>query len=166
MKARIFVIEFPMFGDIVERIEEAFEDMFEKPEPRCEKPVWKPRQETCKPQWTPRPTRCGCDGTAPKWEIGGEPADENKRFGAEFAVDEPRKDKFFDWDSFLEARKAFDDFVTAGEKCVDLGLARPEGVNANRCNATRKPIGTPPVMDKELIGESQFPWWERPGITW
>ena len=164
MEAKIFVIGIPTFSDVAEKIGEAIAQVFEKPEP-------------CRKQWTPRPApRPVCKPCAPQrpacapapgeWGIAGTPACDNKRFGAEFAVDEPRKDEFFDWNSFLDARKAFDDFVTAGEKCVDLGLARPEGVNVNRCNATRKPIGTPPVMDKELIGESQFPWWERPGITW
>lgn len=165
METKIIVIGLPSFKEVVKEAFEALEkpkfDLFHEKRKSnfkkfdFERPI-KDFGKKCK---------CGCNEPKP-WGIAGKPADENLRFGAEFAVDEPRKDEFFDWDDFLEAREAFDDFVTAGEKCVDLGLERPKGVNANRCNATRKPIGTSPVTGKDLIGESQFPWWEEPSIIW
>ena len=90
----------------------------------------------------------------------GQKADENRRFGAGFNVDEPVWNGTESRCRFLEKRKAFDDFVTAGERCENLGMVHRESVPFTKCQATRKPIGTPPVMNKELIGESQFPWWE------
>ena len=153
MKAKIFVIDFPMFDDVAEMMKGAFEDLFDKP--CCEKKA---------PRWTP-PTRPACNAPAPEWGIAGKPADENKRFGAGFNVDEPVWDGSESRSSFLEKREAFDEFVDAGERCAELGMCHDDDTPITKCQAVRKPIGTPPVMDKELIGESQFPWWEM-GCGW
>ena len=60
--------------------------------------------------------------------------------------------------------KAFDRFVDAGEDCVARGLARPEGVVAHKCKAIRQPIGCPPPMNLNLIGETD--WWTTEPCMW
>lgn len=165
METKIFVIGIPTFDDVVERIGEAFADIFEKPKPRCSKPA--------EPRWTPpAPSRpiprpaCGCGAPAPEWGIAGEPACENKRFGAEFAIDEPRCEDYDCRSDFEYDHQLYDEFVSAGEDCVARGLARPEGVTPHRCNAVRQPVNCPPPMRDqipggELIGETH--WWETAG---
>lgn len=166
METKIFVIGIPTFSDVAERIGEALANVFEKPEPRCSKPSWTPRPAPCKPQWTPRPKPCGCGGPAPEWGIGGTPACENKRFGAEFKITEPRCEDYDERWMFEDDHKAFDKFVEAGEDCIARGLATPEGVTTHRCGAIRKPVNCPPPMRNEvpggeLIGETH--WWETTG---
>jgi hypothetical protein len=138
MEAKIFVCISP---DIFGEIKEALFDGHCAP--------------TCNHREFCREERCENE-----WLIGGQEADENKRFGAGFNVDEPVWDGTESRCKFLEKRKAFDDFVTAGERCENLGMTHEESVPFTKCQAIRKPVGTPPVMNKELIGESQFPWWE------
>jgi hypothetical protein len=92
--------------------------------------------------------------------VFGTLADENKRFGYGLEVDEPRYQDFDDDEDFLEAREAFDDFVDSGERCRELGLEKTNDAPITKCNAIRKPIGCPPPMGVNLLGESQFPWWE------
>ena len=162
METKIFVIGLPSFGDVAERIGEAISQVFEdEPTPcRCKEN----RAFTSPPKFNPsRP--CGCGVPAPEWGIGGKSADENKRFGAGFNVDEPVWDGSESRSSFLKKREAFDEFVDAGERCTELGMCHNDDTPITKCQAVRKPIGTPPVMDKELIGESQFPWWEM-GCGW
>ena len=155
MKTKIFVIELPTLDDVVEKIGEAIFDVFEDETPCCdERGSFSPPKPL-----SPSRTRC------PEWNIRGTRADENKRFGASFSVDEPVWDGCESRGSFLEKRKAFDDFVTAGEHCENLGMLHDEKNHVTKCQAIRKPIGCPPVMNKDLIGESQFPWWEM-GCTW
>ena len=81
------------------------------------------------------------------------------RFGAAFAIDEPRASDYEDKDDFLVAREAFDDFVDAGEHCEELGLARPSWAKEHRCNAIRKRVGELPPMGVNLIGETE--WWDE-----
>ena len=109
---------------------------------------------------------CLCREETPQWGIGGQRADENLRFGYGLHVDEPRKQDFCDWDDFLEAREAFDDFVESGERCRELGLEKRNDAPIHKCEAIRKPIGCPPPMNKNLLGESQFPWWEKSPCFW
>ena len=154
MKAKIFVIDFPMFDDVEEMMEKAFEDFFNKP--CCEKK---------EPRWAP-PSRPACGAPAPEWGIAGKPADENKRFGAGFNVTEPRCEDYDERWMFEDDHKAFDKFVEAGEDCIARGLATPEGVTTHRCGAIRKPVNCPPPMRDEvpggeLIGETH--WWETTG---
>ena len=163
METKIFV--FSTLDDVAEKIGEALSQVFEKPEPRCERPRWTPRPQPCKP--APKP--CGCGAPAPEWGIGGKPACENKRFGAEFAVDEPRiEDYNLRW-QFESDHAAYDKFVEAGEDCIARGLARPEGVTTYRCGAIRKPLNCPPPMRNEvpggeLIGETH--WWDCEDFDW
>ena len=168
MEAKIFVIGIPTFGDVVEKISEALNEAFEKPEPRCSKPAWTPRPAS-KPQWTPRPNPCGCGAPAPEWGIAGTPACENKRFGAEFKITEPRCEDYDKRWQFESDHAAFDKFVEAGEDCIARGLATPEDVITPPCGAIRKPVSCPPPMRNEvpggeLIGETH--WWDCEDFGW
>lgn len=165
MEAKIFILTFPTMETVVEKISSALDEAFNvKPKKveKCEK------EKTCKPKCCERdftPPRFKNHSfmppaPIPQWGICGEEADDNMRFGYALEVDEPRWQDYDDDDEFLEAREAFDDFVDAGEKCVELGLEKTNNAPITKCNAIRKPIGCPPPVNKELIGESQFPWWE------
>ena len=143
MDAKIFVFEFPSFGDLLENVFETLFDEGECVEKKC-----------CEKKHKDVPVK--------EWEVKGKPADENLRFGAEFAVDEPMARSYTNRCEFLEAHEAFDEFVNAGERCVDLGLARPEGVTAHRCNAIRQRVDEKPPKNVELIGETD--WFEP--IRW
>lgn len=100
----------------------------------------------------------------PQWGIGGKPANEDLRFGAEFAIDEPRRSNYTDFSTFKDDHNAFDKFVTAGEDCVNRGLARPNGVTPNRCRAIRKELNEAPPMNIDLIGETD--WWDEEDLDW
>lgn len=162
MSTKVFIIALPSMRDMVEEIGSLIEEAFDKPKAkRCEP---KRFEEPC--DLTPRHMRVNepCGNTQP-WGIGGTPANEDLRFGYGLEVDEPMYHQFDDDKDFLEARQAFDDFVDAGEHCRELGLEKTNTRPITKCNAIRKPIGCPPPMNRELLGESQFPWWET-GIDW
>lgn len=171
MEANVFIFAFPTFKSVAEEIGSLIEDAFEKTK------KGEPKRETCKPNC------CERDLTPPKfknhsfmppapipqWGIGGEPANENLRFGAEFAIDEPRRSDYDDREDFEYDHMLFDEFVSAGEDCVKRGLARPDGVTAHRCNAIRKKLNeAPPMRDEipggELIGETD--WWNEDDFDW
>ena len=154
-KINVFIVTLPSFGDVVEKIKGKIEDKFEKPL------FNRPKFDFDEEDFTPRNLRVNepCGNVQP-WGIRGKKADENLRFGAAFEIDEPMYQHYDDEDDFLEAREAFDDFVDAGERCVELGLDKKSDAPITKCNAIRKPIGCPPPMNQDLLGESQFPWWE------
>lgn len=155
MEAKIFVIGFPSVSSVMEKISSAIEEAFEQKSKQAEckhnkfTPKWKDEQEKCNSRLP--------NGVKPEWEVRGEPANEEMRFGYGLNVDEPRCDDYRDWDDFLEAREAFDDFVDAGERCVELGLEKTNEAPIHKCNAIRQPIGQKPPMGVDLIGETQ--WW-------
>ena len=153
-KINVFIVALPTFDSVVGKIKDAIEEKFEKPKPK--KPFFCCDEEE---DFTPKRFKLKkpCGNVSP-WGVKGKKADENLRFGAEFAVDEPRCEDYDCRWEFEDDHEAFDRFVEAGEDCVERGLARPEGVVAHRCNAIKKPIGCPPPMNKEFIGETH--WWE------
>ena len=157
METKIFVIGIPAFEDVAERIGEALAEVFEPKKKAAPKKVERP---------APRPQRCGCQrGPAvpnPEWGVCGTPANENLRFGAEFAVDEPMCENYTSRWKFESDHAAFDKFVEAGEDCVKRGLARPEGVKTTRCNAIRQRVDQKPPMGQDFIGETH--WFEP--IRW
>lgn len=170
MEAKIFVIGFPSMKGLMEEITSLIEEAFDKPKSKkCE------RKETCKPKCCEAQER---DFTPPRfknhsfippapipqWGITGKPADENLRFGAEFAIDEPRRSDYDNREDFEYDHQLFDEFVSAGEDCVERGLARPEGVTAHRCNAIRKKLNEAPPMNIDLIGETD--WWDEDDFEW
>ena len=176
METKIFVIGLPTF-DVAERISEVFDAIFDsKPctkKVKKQTPCTQPRDRfgrfasNVKPHNEP----CGCHvGPAvpnPEWKVCGKPADENLRFGAEFAIDEPMAKNYSNRADFEYDHQLFDEFVSAGEDCVNRGLARPDGVKVTRCNAIRQRLDQkPPMRDEipggELIGETD--WWS--GFNW
>lgn len=161
MEANVFIFAFPTLKSVAEEIGSLIEEAFDKPK------KFETKRETCKPRCCERdltPPRFKNHtfmppAPIPQWGIGGTPADENLRFGAEFAVDEPRRSDYDNRWEFEDDHKAFDNFVTAGEDCVARGLARPEDVAAHRCNAIRKRLDEAPPMNLDLIGETD--WWNE-----
>ena len=166
MEAKIFVIGFPSMKSVMEEITSLIEEAFDKPkDKKCER-----KSETCKPKcchsqerdFTPPRFKNHSfmpPAPIPQWGIAGKKADENLRFGAEFAIDEPRRSDYDNREDFEYDHQLFDEFVSAGEDCVERGLARPEGVTAHRCNAIRKKLNEAPPMNLDLIGETD--WWDE-----
>lgn len=170
-KINVFIVAFPTFDSVVEKIKDAIEEKFEKPKCKksccCHNGFREDKEDLTPPRFKnhsfmpPAPI--------PQWGISGKPADENLRFGAEFAIDEPRRSDYDNREDFEYDHQLFDEFVSAGEDCVERGLARPEGVTAHRCNAIRKKLNeAPPMRDEipggELIGETD--WWDEDDFEW
>lgn len=162
-RVNVFIVTMPTFNGVVEKIKNAIDDAFEVPKTK-KKPFFCFDDEDEDEDFTPKNLRVKkpCGKTQP-WGVRGKKADENLRFGAEFAIDEPMCEQYDCRWEFEDDHEAYDRFVTAGEDCVARGLARPEGVISHRCNAIRKPIGCPPPMrdelPSELIGETH--WWDE-----
>lgn len=157
-KVHVVVIGLPSFSDVVDKIKEAIEDKFDMP--KFKKPCFccDDEDEEDEIDFTPKRFKLNKSfGNTQPWGVGGKKADENLRFGAAFAIDEPRCQEYDSRWEFEDDHEAFDRFVEAGEDCVARGLARPEGVVEHKCGAIRQPIGCKPPMNKELIGETQ--WW-------
>jgi hypothetical protein len=166
MEAKIFVIGFPSMKSMMEEITSLIEEAFDKPKSKkCER-----KSETCRPQcchsqerdFTPPRFKNHSfmpPAPIPQWGVTGKPADENLRFGAEFAIDEPRRSDYDNREDFEYDHQLYDEFVSAGEDCVERGLARPEGVTPHRCNAIRKKLNEAPPMNLDLIGETD--WWDE-----
>lgn len=154
MEAKIFVIGVPSFDDVAEKIGEALAEVFEPKKKAAPKRVERPAPVRREP--------CGCHAgprvSNPEWEVCGTPANENLRFGAEFAVDEPMCENYTSRAKFESDHAAFDRFVDAGEDCIKRGLARPEGVSTTRCNAIRQRVDQKPPRNVELLGETH--WFE------
>ena len=166
MEAKIFVITFPTMETVAEKISSVLDEAFNfkpKKTKKCEQKKNVQKPSCCERDFTPpkfKNHNFMPPAPIPQWGICGDEADENLRFGYGLEVDEPIYDEFDDDADFLEARQAFDEFVDAGEHCRELGLEKANNAPTTKCNAVRKPIGCPPPMNRELIGESQFPWWE------
>ena len=159
-KINVFIVALPTFDSVVNKIKDVVEDAFDFEVPKLKKPC-DFKNKFNEDDFTPTNLRVKnpCGNVQP-WGVGGRKADENLRFGYGLEVDEPIYQDYDNDDDFLEARQAFDDFVDAGERCCELGLEKTNNAPITKCNAVRKPIGCPPPMNRELIGESQFPWWE------
>lgn len=164
METKIFVIAFPTMETVAEKISSILDDAFnckpKKTECKRTKCYDTPKRKVWDDLTPPKFKVRNEFGNAPipEWGIGGKPADDNLRFGAEFAVDEPRRSDYDERWKFESDHAAFDRFVEAGEDCVERGLARPNGVTAHRCNAIRKKLNEAPPMNLDLIGETD--WWE------
>ena len=171
MEAKIFVIGFPSMKGLMEEITSLIEEAFDKPKiKKCEHKsecCFKKKPQTFERDLTPPRFKNHSfmpPAPIPQWGIGGKPADENLRFGAEFAIDEPRRSDYDNREDFEYDHQLFDEFVSAGEDCVERGLARPEGVTAHRCNAVRKKLNEAPPMNLDLIGETD--WWDEEDFDW
>ena len=162
MEAKIFVIALPSMKSMMEEITSLIEEAFDKPcSKKCER---KSEPKCCSQERDFTPPRFKNHtfmppAPIPQWGVTGKKADENLRFGAEFAIDEPRRSDYDNREDFEYDHQLFDEFVSAGEDCVERGLARPEGVTAHRCNAVRKKLNEAPPMNLDLIGETD--WWDE-----
>jgi hypothetical protein len=159
METKIFVIGFPAFDDVAEKIGEALENIFDS------KPCTKKAKRTAAPAPRPAPVRrepCGCHAGPrvpnPEWEVCGTPANENLRFGAGFEIDEPRCEDYTSRWKFESDHAAFDKFVEAGEDCVKRGLGKKSDAPITKCQAIRQRPDQKPPRNVELIGETH--WFE------
>ena len=177
METKIFVIEVPTFGSILDKLGELVGDVI---------PKVKENVSGCGARYPSKddfddddfddedfdltpPTfkkeRFSFDVQKEKkaphspWGIAGTPADENLRFGAAFEIDEPRSSDYESRLKFEDDHSAFDRFVTAGEDCVRRGLEKTSDAPIHKCNAIRKRVDEVPPMDIDLIGETD--WWEN-----
>ena len=171
MEAKIFVIGFPSMKGLMEEITSLIEEAFDKPKSKkCEHKTecrFREKPQSFERDLTPPRFKNHSfmpPAPIPQWGISGKPADENLRFGAEFAIDEPRRSDYDNREDFEYDHQLFDEFVSAGEDCVERGLARPEGVTAHRCNAIRKKLNEAPPMNLDLIGETD--WWNDEDFDW
>jgi hypothetical protein len=160
-KINVFVVALPTFDSVVEKIKDAIEDAFEKPKFKKSCFCCDDFEDDFEDDedFTPREFKVNepCNGVQP-WGIKGTPADENLRFGYGLEVDEPRCEDYDCRWEFEDDHEAFDRFVEAGEDCVARGLDKKSNAPIHKCNAIRKPIGCPPPMNRNLIGETH--WWE------
>lgn len=162
MSTKIFIIGLPSMRDMMEEIGSLIEEAFDKPKVKKSEP--KRIKEPC--DFTPKHMKVmkPCNGVQP-WGVCGTPANENLRFGYQApAIDEPRSQDYDCRWEFEDDHEAFDNLVSAAEDCVARGLARPEGVTAHKCEAIRQPIGCPPPMNINLIGETD--WWSTEPCMW
>lgn len=95
-------------------------------------------------------------------ETFGTPYDPNKRFGYGLEVDEPRRSDYTSQREFEHDHKLFDNFVDAGEACVERGLDKRNNAPITKCNAIRTNVGDMPPMDIDIIGETD--WWNEDDV--
>ena len=173
-RINVFIVALPTFDSIIEKVMDAIDEKSEKA--KCRKPFFcnddfedDDEDEMIERTEDLTPPRFKNhsfmpQAPIPQWGIGGKLADENLRFGAEFAIDEPRRSDYDNFEDFEYDHQLFDEFVSAGEDCVERGLARPEGVTSHRCNAVRKKLNEVPPMNLPFIGETD--WWAEDDIDW
>lgn len=170
MEAKIFVIAFPTMETVAEKISSILDEtLFSKPKTKkCEH-----KREACKPKCCERdftPPRFKNHSfmppaPIPQWGVCGTPANDNLRFGYQGpCIDEPRRSDYDCRWKFEDDHKAFDNYVTAAEDCVARGLEKKSNAPIHKCEAIRQPIGCPPPMNKELIGETD--WWNEHDFEW
>ncbi len=83
------------------------------------------------------------------------PKDE-KVFGVNVRVDEPRAKDYTSRRKFLEDHANFDKLVEAAERCNWNN--KSNSAPLHKVNATRRRIEDGPVLGKDLIGETDW-WW-------
>ena len=159
MKAKILVAEVPFAASIIDVLNDVLND-----EAVCE--ARKCRDFNSRPTFTSTTrvsrfeaptTTCGCrPAPLPEWGIAGESADENKIFGADFEIDEPRIESYAHRWQFESDHEAFDKFVSAGEDCIARGMGKKSNAPKHKVNAIRKRIEDGPVFGLDLVGESHI----------
>lgn len=171
MKAKILVAEVPFAASLIDVLNDVLNDEAVCEARKCRdfnsRPTFTSTTRVSRfeaPSFSAPTTTCSCrTAPRPEWGIAGEPADEDKVFGACYKIDEPRIESYAFGDEwkFESDKEAFDRFVDAGEDCVARGLVRPEGVTEHRVQAIRKRIQDGPAFPhetggRELIGESHI----------
>lgn len=153
---KVMVFEIPSFDSLLEKIEGLVEE--------TKKPSAKVTRKN-HPKFffdeddEDDEEECDCPPAPGPWGIGGEPADENLRFGYGLEVDEPRRSDYESRAEFLRDHELFDKFVDAGEACVARGLDKRNDAPITKCKAIRQPVDCPPPMGVNLLGETD--WWDE-----
>lgn len=166
-KINVFIVAFPTFDSVVEKIKDAIEEKFEKP--KCNKSCCshngfrEDKEDLTPPRFKnhsfmpPAPI--------PQWGISGKPADENLRFGYQGpCIDEPRRSDYDDREDFEYDHQLFDEYVSAAEDCIARGLEKKSDAPIHRCEAIRKRLNEAPPMNIDLIGETD--WWDEDDFEW
>ena len=86
----------------------------------------------------------------------GTPRDDNKIFGVNIRVDEPRAQDYTSRREFLRDHHNFDELINAAEKCNWKNKSNDAPLH--RVDAVRKRLDEGPVIGKDLIGETCW-WW-------
>lgn len=166
-KINVFIVAFPTFDSVVEKIKDAIEEKFEKPKCKksccCHNGFREDKEDLTPPRFKnhsfmpPAPI--------PQWGISGKPADENLRFGYQGpCIDEPRRSDYDDREDFEYDHQLFDEYVSAAEDCIARGLEKKSDAPIHRCEAIRKRLNEAPPMGVNLIGETD--WWDEEDFEW
>lgn len=167
MDTKIFVIEVPTFGSILDKIGDLVGDVLPKVKEnvsgcgaRC--PYAEDIEDEIDEDDFEDDDFNSSLGAVPTpqapWGIAGKPQDPNIRFGAGFEIDEPRSSDYDHHWQFEDDHAAFDRFVDAGTECVERGLEKKSNAPIHKCNAIRQKVEDVPPMGVDLIGETD--WWE------
>lgn len=146
METRIFIVEVPTLSSLVDEIGNFIDEAVNKVFPKREKSSFD-EDEDLDDDWLAD-------------EPIGTPRDMNKRFGAGFEIDEPRREDYDKRWQFESDHAAFDRFVDAGEDCVARGLEKKSNAPIHKCQAIRKRVGEMPPTGIDIIGETH--WYDEP----
>lgn len=91
----------------------------------------------------------------PQLHTTPQPEDE-KIFGVNVRVDEPRAQDYDSFRKFIEDHRKFDDLVEAAERCTWQNKSNTAPLH--KVNAFRRRLEDGPVIGKDLIGETDW-WW-------
>ena len=121
-------------------------ELFGRPEPICHCHCHEPRRT--------RPM-VGVEPRAPWGVCDCHPReDKNKVFGLHVEVDEPRREDYCSRWAFERDHAKFDRLVDAAEACdwENKSNTAPK----HRVNAIRKSVFEPPVLNRQLVGETHW----------
>ena len=152
MNANIIVIGLPSVKDVVGKVAEVLEDAFSVKKVKTSTPSWDD-DEGCDDDefdYEPEPIKQRPCGTPKRKDI---------RFGYSLSVDEPQSKDYSCRSKFIRDHNAYDDFVTAGLRCEELGLEKKNDIPVTKCKAIRKCVGAPPPTGIDLLGETN--WWDE-----
>ena len=82
--------------------------------------------------------------------------EDEKIFGVNVRVDEPRAQDYTSHRKFIEDHQKFDDLVEAAERCTWQNKSNTAPLH--KVNAFRRRLEDGPVIGKDLIGETDW-WW-------
>lgn len=152
METKIFVIEVPTVTSILDKVANLIDDV----KPKIHKTKWASYDLN---EYDDDEFDYDDDEFDDEDEIDsvGTPFDPNKRFGYGLEVDEPRRQDYDNQLEFEHDHKLFDNFVDAGEACVERGLDKRNVCPIHKCNAVRTNVGDMPPVGIDIIGETD--WW-------
>lgn len=93
------------------------------------------------------------------FEDEGTPKDDNKIFGVNIRVDEPRAQDYTSMREFLRDHHYFDELINAAEKCKWENKSNDAPLHkVNAVRTVRRRIDEGPVIGLDLIGETDWSW--------